>query len=450
MCSVKQFELAQLATRVLDGDAWLRALINWTGTCWTLRYAQAVIGQEPSTWPGQTWRYESLSFVAITLPATELVAALNVESDGRLQMGEFDVVLPRVHSSVQLQHRPSFELHDRTRMSLPSAEYVLQRLAGDNNVSADPGDFLVGPDCPSFTSLDAAYRGFFLDRWDEPAQEQRPPDLLHIRVLDDRAWLGPIHIRATEMTVQVCGTDPAGSTLEYFSPERRERVPIVGAGEITIHLPDGLPTMNTWLWLTEGNTWRDYRALTSSWASTEQLVAAGVEKEQTSRDEQADAEALVFGGEGPSVEFKRQLPETGQKTDSGCKTIAAFANGSGGTVVYGMDSDELTVVGLGEEAELKEKRDRIGQLIRTRVLPTPEFHVEAHVIDGKHVLFVNVSTGANPPYGTITGPGHGDKPEYHVRRGASTYPAQPSDFHEILPRPVPAAETNRRLPGWPR
>jgi len=113
--------------------------------------------------------------VAITLPAKELIGALSVEADGRLQVGEFDVVLPRIHSSGQLQHRPSFELHDRTRTSLPSAEYVLHRLAGDNNVSAGQGDFLVGPDCPSFTSIDAAYRGFFLDRWDEPAQEHGRP-----------------------------------------------------------------------------------------------------------------------------------------------------------------------------------------------------------------------------------------------------------------------------------
>ena len=113
------------------------------------------------------------------------------------------------------------------------------------------------------------------------------------------------------MTVDVRGSDPGGTTLEYFSPTRRERVAIDGPVVVTIELPDGLPASNTWLWLTHGTRWYDYRALTPPWASAEQLVASGVEKEQTSRDEQAAVEAVVYGGEGPFVEFKGTAPKTG-------------------------------------------------------------------------------------------------------------------------------------------
>ncbi len=45
------------------------------------------------------------------------------------------------------------------------------------------------------------------------------------------------------------------------------------------------------------------------------------------------------------------------------KTVAALANGDGGSVVFGMDSDEATPVGLEGLSE-KQERDRLGDLIR--------------------------------------------------------------------------------------
>jgi predicted HTH transcriptional regulator len=75
-----------------------------------------------------------------------------------------------------------------------------------------------------------------------------------------------------------------------------------------------------------------------------------------------------------------------------------------------------------------------GQPIRARVLPTPDFVITAQTIDGKTVLFVEISPGATPPYGVISHRDQRDRPQYYVRRGASTYPAQPSDLHEVFQR----------------
>jgi predicted HTH transcriptional regulator len=65
--------------------------------------------------------------------------------------------------------------------------------------------------------------------------------------------------------------------------------------------------------------------------------------------------------------------------------------------VIGVDRDEVTVLGLAEGVDAKKERDRVGQLIRTRVQPTPPFEVTDQVIEGKTVLFVEVQTGAAPP-----------------------------------------------------
>jgi predicted HTH transcriptional regulator len=155
-----------------------------------------------------------------------------------------------------------------------------------------------------------------------------------------------------------------------------------------------------------------------------------VEKEQASRYEQAVVEALVYGGEGPFVEFKGAVPNIGAaQTDRVFNTIAAYANGAGGTVVFGVDRNELTVLGLGEDIDPNKERDRIGQLIRTRILPTPDFTITPYTIAEKIVLLVEVRPGAAPPYGVITDLNHRDQPKFYVRHGASTYPAQPSDLN---------------------
>jgi schlafen family protein len=418
---VDQLALADLAGRLPARDAWVRLLIERVDSTWVLRHCQVIVGPEPKTWPSEVWRYESVTFVAARMPVRDVVEAIGSGSDGQLAVAGFDVLVPVAQPQAQLHHRPSFELHDPNRAPLPSYEYTVNRANGSGSVStAGRVDFLVGPDSPSFTDLDAAYRGFFLGKYNLPANESVPSDLLRVRVLDERAWLDAIHIRATEMSVDVRGNAVAGTTLEYFSPERRERYVLDGAGQIRIGLPEGLPASNTWLWLTEGTSWRDYRALTPPWASRDQLKAAGVEKEQTSRDEQAAAEAVVYGGEGPLVEFKMEVPTSSPTTASVFKTIAAFANGAGGTVVFGVGPDELTVVGLGRGVDMNKERDRIGHLIRSRVIPTPDFQVTHYAVDGMNLLFLEVEPGSLRPYGVITHVDSRDKPQYYVRRGAST------------------------------
>lgn len=414
--------------------AWVRALVQRDTDDWTLRYCSAVVGGCPPNWPDESWWYESFAFIAEQIPAEQLLSALVTEADGTLRVGGVEVKVPPPQGSMHPKRRPALELHDPERVALPSVDYSFSRRDGTMSTStAGLHDFLVGPDSPSFTDLDSAYRAFFLGRFDSQARASVPTELMRLRLLDDRAWLGPIHITATELTVEIGGTEVEGTILEYFSPERRERRSLEGPGEIKLSLPGGLPESNTWLWLTQGTEWRDFRALTPPWGSEDQLAAAGVEKEKSSRDEQAVIEAIVYGGEGPFVEFKGKLPEGGSKTDRAFNTVAAFANGEGGTVVFGVDRDESTVVGLGY-VDVNRERDRIGQLIRTRVLPTPDFEVTAHKVDGKDLLFLIVNVGSAPPYGVITDPSSRDKPQFYVRRGASTYPAQPSDLNQVFQR----------------
>jgi hypothetical protein len=129
----------------------------------------------------------------------------------------------------------------------------------------------------------------------------------------------------------------------------------------------------------------------SGW--TNELARAGVTIDVPS-DPQANVEALLAAGEGPHVEFKRELPADAEQKRKHFKTVAAFATFDGGTMGFGMDPDEATVTGL-----------------------------------------VAVDKGSR------------DKPEFYIRRGSSTYPAQPGELREAARSRPPLADQVQRRRG---
>ena len=112
--------------------------------------------------------------------------------------------------------------------------------------------------------------------------------------------------------------------------------------------------------------------------------------------------------------------------------FAAFANGGGGHIVFGMDPDETTVVGL-PDPDPKAVRDRLGQLIGRHVVPPdPTFSFQSAELDGKLVVGIRVEPSPTRPYGLK----FQDRPvEIYVRRGASTFPATPDEIRTLSQPP---------------
>jgi predicted HTH transcriptional regulator len=118
--------------------------------------------------------------------------------------------------------------------------------------------------------------------------------------------------------------------------------------------------------------------------------------------------------------------------------VPAFATGTGGTIIFGINRDETTVTGLtGDSNSL---RDQLVNFVRAAVIPMPQVTVTPYTIDGKLILALDVEQGQSPPYGLISSPDAREKPEFYVRRGASTYPAQPSDLRESTLASQPTAQ----------
>ena len=59
----------------------------------------------------------------------------------------------------------------------------------------------------------------------------------------------------------------------------------------------------------------------------------------------------ILAGESPVLEFKRDIPDQALKY---LKTVGAFANCSGGKIVFGVDSD-MSICGMEEPFAARDK-----------------------------------------------------------------------------------------------
>jgi len=89
-------------------------------------------------------------------------------------------------------------------------------------------------------------------------------------------------------------------------------------------------------------------------------------------------------------------------------------------------------------------------LVHRTVVPSPDVTVEDHQVGGRTILVLHVAPGPVPPYGIAADKGARDKPEFYVRRGSSTYPAQPGELREAArTRPALNGNTGRLTPYGP-
>lgn len=105
------------------------------------------------------------------------------------------------------------------------------------------------------------------------------------------------------------------------------------------------------------------------------------------------------------MKFKKYIGETDlydkkeklehRKPKSWCKSVSAFANGDGGTLIFGIDNDDK-VIGL-DNAE--KDSETISEQIKLYIDPIPKFSFRFEELENKRkVLFVRVFPGIDPPY----------------------------------------------------
>lgn len=187
---------------------------------------------------------------------------------------------------------------------------------------------------------------------------QPPNEVALLRMAETEAWLGHVHVTATMAEADVHGDNVAGAELELYGVSDRGHTLLDGPGTVAFPVAEGLPA-SAWLWLKRQCRWLDYRSIDARSGWTTDLARAGVTIEQPA-EPQANIEALIASGEGPQLEFKEQLP-SGPQDRQKLKTVAAFATGRGGSMVFGVNRDEMTV----NRRERDRHRVRLGAFATT-------------------------------------------------------------------------------------
>ena len=129
-------------------------------------------------------------------------------------------------------------------------------------------------------------------------------------------------------------------------------------------------------------------------------------------------------GETTDYDKKRELEI--RRPKSWCKSVCAFANGSGGSLIFGIADDD-TVVGVEDAHKTGEK---FSEIVKQKIDPIPPFYFNYEVIDGKTIMIVTVEPGDQTPYYYI---GDGQQIAYY-RMGNESIPATAIKLRELVLR----------------
>jgi len=169
-----------------------------------------------------------------------------------------------------------------------------------------------------------------------------------------------------------------------------------------------------WVILSRGDEWLDYRNL--DLRGSKSLSDSGILIEAPEVCSQV--KGLIERGESDTREFKREVPR--DRNNTFLKTVAAFANGKGGVILFGVVDETGDIKGI--IGDLQQQSDRVVNMIRDNLVPQPNLRIETCNLNGKRVIAVFIEEGNSPPYGLDAA-----KPRFYVRRGATTFPANQAE-----------------------
>jgi predicted HTH transcriptional regulator len=186
--------------------------------------------------------------------------------------------------------------------------------------------------------------------------------------------------------------------------------------------------------LKSGTRWVDRRFLTFPYhRDTESGIEWVV-------DPMTRLESLISGRERIGVEFKREVPREDKSKLRMMKTVAAFANEKGGSVLVGV-SDDRELIGI-PRAEAAKATDALTEMVCRWVTPTPPHSIDDLPLgeDGERVVLELVISEGTHIYGAGK---PNETPTVYVRPYSTTEKAWPSEIEDIV-----GNRQNGQSSGW--
>lgn len=132
---------------------------------------------------------------------------------------------------------------------------------------------------------------------------------------------------------------------------------------------------------------------------------------------------LLAASEGRTLEFKEKMPSA----LAIAKTICAFSNGAGGSIIIGIRDRDKTLIGI-DELEIHDVEEQVANITYEMLEPIPSFNTTIHNIEGKLLLKVEVYPGRLKPYHLKE---KGEMEGTFVRVGSTNRKADPEIIEEL-------------------
>ncbi len=102
----------------------------------------------------------------------------------------------------------------------------------------------------------------------------------------------------------------------------------------------------------------------------------------------------ILGGENKNIEYKGMRPSNSKAY---MKSVLAFANGTGGKIVFGIEDGTQRIVGISEEILFSEM-DAIANAIADQCTPMIVPDIYMQTIEEKTIIVVDIAEGVQKPY----------------------------------------------------
>lgn len=411
------------------GDVWLRfGVVHQDGQN-SLVFLDGISVAELHRREDRTWSYNGLTLFDRVLPGGSIKQFIE---SGEIVVGDQRITMSEIPDTINQTRRPSLANCRLGKLEWPTTTCTLTF----TQPSQLPMGLLIGLDAPSFQSYHAAFAAFF--GVDLAPGNRFDQNGCSLRYQDKSGRITKVVWSKTTIDVVVEGDALAGAVIELASPSPGESKVLSEEPlqRLSFSIPDtGLP-LGSWLVLRRDGEWMDYKFLNQPYAvAPDSGVEIVVEK-------QDEVQSLITQGEGPTIEFKEDVPTQKSTRLRVCKTVAAFSNGKGGTILFGV-RDDGSIKGITSDLTKRELCDSITNWVKAIVAPLPDFDVRVVNIpdnetegssEMRPIVIVTVNKGPLPPY--CVDP---KQPQYYIRRGATTSPAPPEQLRSVvqLSLPVP-------------
>lgn len=132
---------------------------------------------------------------------------------------------------------------------------------------------------------------------------------------------------------------------------------------------------------------------------------------------------LLAAPESRTLEFKEKMPSA----LAIAKTVCAFSNGAGGSIVIGIRDRDKTLIGI-DELEIPDVEEQVANITYEMLEPIPSFNTTIHNIEGKLLLKIEVYPGRLKPYHLKN---KGEMEGTFVRVGSTNRKADPEIIEEL-------------------